>query len=276
MGAFIDLTNKEFGRLVVVSRAENRGTTTMWNCKCKCGNNCVVSATSLRSGATKSCGCLHRELVSARSSFDLVGKTFGRLTVVQKVGTDKHGNLLWKCICSCDDHGTVITTSAHLMSGHTQSCGCYKRDRSSEAHLKYDNPTDEYLAVHLFGGMKQRCYNPNDTRFTTYGGRGIRICDEWLRNPQLFADWAKSNGYRKGLSIERIDNNGPYSPDNCRFIQLEEQSTNRTTARLITVCGITQSVSQWAHAMKIDPGKLYYKTDKQISDMVSEYIKSNS
>ena len=142
MGAFIDLTNKEFGRLVVVSRAENRGTTTMWNCKCKCGNNCVVSATSLRSGATKSCGCLHRELVSARSSFDLVGKTFGRLTVVQKVGTDKHGNLLWKCICSCDDHGTVITTSAHLMSGHTQSCGCYKRDRSSEAHLKYDNPTD--------------------------------------------------------------------------------------------------------------------------------------
>lgn len=203
---------------------------------------------------------------------DLTGRVFGRLTVVERVGSDKYKNALWKCVCNCPSGKEVIVTSNHLLNGHTQSCGCYKRDRSSETHLKYKNPVSRYLAVRILGEMKDRCNNPNCKSYKNWGGRGIRICQEWLDNPQSFADWAIANGYRKGLSIERIDNNGPYCSENCKFIEIGEQSLNRRNVRLITYNGETKSITNWAYTIHTAPIKLYPLTDEQVIERIRKYF----
>lgn len=96
-----------------------------------------------------------------------------------------------------------------------------------------------------YNHMKERCSNPNDKRYNRYGGRGIRVCDEWLQDYNSFETWALNNGYKPGLSIDRIDNDGNYSPDNCRFVTLAENNQNRGTSRFFTYQGKTQNLAQW-------------------------------
>ena len=93
--------------------------------------------------------------------------------------------------------------------------------------------------------MKDRCGNPNDKRYHRYGGRGIKVCDEWLQDYNKFESWALENGYKPGLAIDRIDNDGDYSPENCRFITPAENNQNRCTSRFFTYNGKTQNLTQW-------------------------------
>lgn len=93
--------------------------------------------------------------------------------------------------------------------------------------------------------MKKRCYDPNDRRYDDWGGRGIRICDEWINNPESFVRWSIENGYREGLTIDRIDNNGNYCPENCRWVTISENNQNRRSSRYFTYMGKTQNLQQW-------------------------------
>jgi len=206
-----------------------------------------------------------------KSRADLSGKKFGRLTPINCVGKDKFNNAMWLCECECGC--TCVVSATHLITGHTKSCGCYKRARSSESHLKYDDKTEQYLAVHLFGSMKDRCYNPKCKSFGNWGGRGIKICDEWLKNPGEFAKWAVQNGYRKGLTIDRIDNDKGYSPDNCRWVTNAEQSVNKRNNRLISVNGVKKTVSQWANELGINKNNLYNKSDSAIVTYLCDRLK---
>lgn len=129
MGAFIDLTGKRFGRLVVLEKDVKHGKNWYWKCQCDCGNIVSVDGKSLRGGATKSCGCLNKELTRERGRktvIDLTGQTFGELTVIERAGSDHRGEALWLCQCSCGSQ-PIKVLSSNLRNGHTQSCGCIRR-----------------------------------------------------------------------------------------------------------------------------------------------------
>ena len=168
---------------------------------------------------------------------NLVGERFGRLTVVESVGVKNH-KAYWLCACDCGL--SVIATGNNLRSGNTKSCGCYRRETAAKrgkmntAHGEsHSNKTRLYG---IWSGMRQRCNNPNKDCYSLYGGKGVRVCAEW-EDYANFKKWAMANGYADNLSIDRIDSNGNYCPENCRWITRSENTArankNHTTRKVI-------------------------------------------
>lgn len=110
--------------------------------------------------------------------------------------------------------------------------------------------------------MKQRCYNPNDSRYKWYGAKGVKICDEWLEDPAAFVEWCEANGYRDGLTIDRIESTGDYTPENCRFITMSAQQRNRSSCKRISFNGETLSVQEWAEKLNIKASTLRARFNK--------------
>lgn len=104
----------------------------------------------------------------------------------------------------------------------------------------------------VFIHMKERCYDQTDRRYKDWGGRGITICQEWLDDVNRFVEWAINNGYKYGLSIDRIDNDKGYSPDNCRWVTLAENNQNRRDTRFYTINGVTKNMTQWCNIYSIN------------------------
>ena len=150
---------------------------------------------------------------------DLTGKQFGRLTVIERAPNNGK-RTMWLCRCSC---GTEKIINAHkLKSGNTVSCGCRRAEGLGD-FMRTHGMTETRL-YGIWSKMKGRCLCPTNESYNAYGGRGIRICDEWADDFMAFYNWAISNGYAETLSIDRIDNDGNYCPDNCRWITFEENA----------------------------------------------------
>lgn len=182
-----------------------------------------------------------------RKLIDLTGQRFGRLTVIGRSSTGKCHNVYWDCQCSCGKKVTV--RGDHLREGTIKSCGCLVLEISSEKATTHGKSHSRLYNTWLF--MRRRCGNCNDQAYPRYGGRGIEVCDEWKANFQSFYDWAISNGYRPELSIDRIDNDKGYSPENCRWATSSEQARNRRSNHLITFAGETHSMIEWAEIVDI-------------------------
>ena len=151
---------------------------------------------------------------------DLKGKKYNRWTVLS-LDRIENKKAYWLCQCECGKKKTICT--ANLKSGHSKSCGCLNREAKYKTHEKTNT-----RIYGIYNGIKTRCYNKNMNMYKYYGGRGIKMCDEWKNNFESFYQWSINNGYRDELTIDRIDVNKNYEPNNCRWIPMNEQHYNRT------------------------------------------------
>lgn len=188
---------------------------------------------------------------------DLTGQVFGRLTVLSFAFRDKNGNSRWNCLCDCGE-SKVVWASA-LNRGLTQSCGCHRRESSRERRTTHGKSGGKDATYNIWAGMIKRCSNPNAHGYSRYGGRGIKVCERW----QEFAAFLEDMGTKpKGYSIERLDIDKGYEPDNCTWIPKGEQSRNKSTSRRITANGQTMLLVDWAAQTGIHEATISSRIDK--------------
>lgn len=174
-----------------------------------------------------------------------IGVRYERLTI-QKFVKKERGHRYYSCSCVCGNIKVVRLSS--LKTGNTVSCGCYSKERTSkrskEVHTKHGLRRHPLYSV--WANMKDRCENSNCNGYVNYGGRGISVCPEWSADFTKFYEWATTvGGYKRGLTIERVDVNKGYYPENCIFANVPVQSRNRRNSRLITIDGVTKNWIDW-------------------------------
>lgn len=174
---------------------------------------------------------------------NLTGERFGKLVVIKTAGKTKNGAYLWQCKCDCGNE--IIANVGNLKNGHTKSCGCLRVDRCKTNFTKHG--LEHTRLYGIWSDMRLRCYDEKNIAYHRYGGRGITICDEWKNDVKAFYDWATANGYKDSLTIDRIDNDGNYCPENCRWATVKEQASNRRSNILVTHNGKTQTMKKWAN-----------------------------
>lgn len=196
---------------------------------------------------------------------NLTDKQFGRLKVIKKIGLNKQYKMVWLCQCVCGNFIKVV--SSNLLNGTTKSCGCLLSEKTIERNINRSNLYGATASTnnnikrlsHIYQGMKRRCYNKNNGDYNYYGGRGIKICKEWLNSKDGFInfyDWAINNGYEKTLTIERKDVNGNYSPKNCTWATMKIQGNNKRNNHIIKINNEYKTISEWSDTSNINYGTL--------------------
>lgn len=198
---------------------------------------------------------------------DLTGKRFGKLTVIERasnrVGKDNRSRVYWLCRCDCGNIKTIEASC--LIQGHTKSCGCLQKEASSKANSKH-RATDSRL-YNVWCAMKRRCTNKNVPEYPRYGGRGISVCDDWKNSFDSFRTWALSTGYNedapRGMcTLDRIDNDGNYCPENCRWVTQQEQMNNVCYNHRITYNGETHTIAEWSRIRNIPYSKILNRINR--------------
>lgn len=210
-------------------------------------------------------GC---DMSKAKDS-ETLGKTFGNLRALE-ITTSLKGKRAYRCLCSCGSK--FVATGTHLRSGNTTSCGCVGRSKTVERNTKHGlADTPEYTAWLM---TLQRCSNPNQRDYKHYGGRGIAVCDRW----RVFENFLKDMGRRpEGLTLERVDNSGPYAPGNCVWASRKAQASNTRRSRLLTFKGETMTLTQWAEALGLPPSTVKMRLNKlgySVEQALTKPIKS--
>lgn len=181
---------------------------------------------------------------------EMIGKRFGRLVVIEECGhqvkLSGQKMVVYKCKCDCGNQKIAIGSKLRL--GLIKSCGCLKAEQRVHGACRL---------AHIWNNMKARCYNPKSTSYKRYGMRGISVCDEWKEDYSKFEKWALEHGYSKELTLDRIDPDGNYCPNNCRWATQKEQQNNRRNTIHITYQSETHTIPEWSIITGIPVGTLY-------------------
>lgn len=180
---------------------------------------------------------------------DLTGQRFGRLSVVERKENNKHCNTMWLCQCDCGNEHIVC--GSNLRRGDTKSCGCFQREQTSMANYQHGHNCNYNISktYQTWQHIIQRCNNSNHTSYKNYGGRGINVCDRWLK----FENFLEDMGERPpNLTIDRVDNNEDYCKENCKWSTNKEQKRNTRRNILVTINGITKCLKDWCKIYKLN------------------------
>ena len=199
---------------------------------------------------------------------DLTGQKFNMLTVIERLPNNSANKVVWKCICDCGNTTTV--TTGNLKNGSVKSCGCLVHIGHTTTHGMGNTKL-----YGVWGAMKSRCNNHNSRQYINYGARGIRVCHEWNESFESFYKWAVNSGYRDGLTIERVDNNGNYCKENCIWATPKQQAQNRRSCYTFEYGGKKQNLAQWCEELRLDYKlihnrifKLHWSFDRAILEPV--------
>lgn len=191
---------------------------------------------------------------------DLTGQKYNRLTITSFSHRKGH-HYFWNCKCDCGNESVVNIRS--LKTGTTKSCGCWNKE--TRALRNTTHGMKDARIYHIHENMKQRCLNPKNDHYKDYGGRGIKICEEWLQFEAFYA-WAQISGYEESLTIDRKNNNGNYCPENCRWVSQKEQTKNKRSNVMLTLKGKTQCLAVWADDLEINYSTLRARKKNGWSD----------
>lgn len=248
-----DLTGFRSHYLIVLSEAprehfKNR----RWLCRCDCGSTTVVFHSNLVGGHTKSCGCAST-LMAPR--MDLTGQRFGRLVALSEASKTHPKSRRWFCQCDCGVRCSV--QQGNLLNNHTRSCGCLAKDTPQPSRRTHGcaRPGQKWPEYKIWTAMKTRCHSPSCPSYDRYGGRGIVVCTEWM----TFENFIRDMGRRPSPShtIERVNNEQGYSPDNCVWADRVTQQNNRRVNRRVTFNGETHTIAEWSRITGIPRAALY-------------------
>lgn len=192
----------------------------------------------------------------SRIDNSIIGKQFGRLTVIDFYDITDYGVTRWLCECNCPERNKRIVTRTNLVNGTTRSCGCYQREQTSIAtrhHGMYKT-----RLYNTWQNMRKRCEVPTNNRFEHYGGRGIAVCEDW-QSFENFRDWALDNGYNDDLTIDRKNNDENYCPENCRWVDQRAQQRNKRNTLYVEYCGDKRTIKEWAEIFNINYHTLRYR-----------------
>lgn len=187
---------------------------------------------------------------------NLIGKKFGRLTVVARGKNTSGGKTTWVCDCDCGKRKEKAVIAYDLESGKVQSCGCLHLENNKGRNITH-NQTGTRL-YRIWVSMHQRCRNPKNIAYKNYGGKGISVCDEWIEFV-AFSDWALSHGYADNLTLDRIDCEDGYSPNNCRWATMKVQQNNRRNNHKISIGGVCKTIAEWSDLSGIPRATLEWR-----------------
>ena len=186
----------------------------------------------------------------------LKGKKYGRLTVIEVAGKNKHGHTLMKCVCDCGNEKNVAI--GDLNCGSVSSCGCLgKENKTHLGKISRKHGMCNTRLYRIYKGMLGRCNNPNKSDYKYYGAKGVTVSKEWEENPKKFIEWSLNNGYRDGLTIDRIDVTKGYCSDNCRWIEFSKQATNKRNSVYLEYKGVRKPLVEWAKQLGVSQYVLY-------------------
>lgn len=182
---------------------------------------------------------------------NIIGNKYNKLTVLNFEKKELRKNrwrYFYKCQCECGK--IVVVNRDNIVSGKTKTCGCSRKEVNIKHNLCHSR------IYKIYNDMKKRCYNENSKSYKSYGERGIIICKEWLNDFINFYNWSIKNGYADNLSIDRIDVNGNYEPNNCRWATQKEQANNTRRNRYLTYKGETHTISEWSDIFNLKSGTI--------------------
>ena len=183
---------------------------------------------------------------------DLTGQRFGRWSVLERIGA-RGGKATWLCQCDCGNTKVVVGTL--VTRGNSRSCGCIRSENAKASRTTHGESKTRLFSIWV--NMRRRCEDPKVESYKNYGQRGITVCPEWKNSFITFRDWAYANGYSDDLSIDRINNDKGYSPDNCRWATVTEQTNNRRNVKQITFNGETHNIREWSDLTGISHEIIY-------------------
>lgn len=272
MSKIIDLTGQRYGRLVVEGIHDKKNGRIRLSCLCDCGNVIPVYKSNLLrdNGTIKSCGCVYLDELKTH-----IGERKDHLQILGVKQIGRKGRVVVRCDCGKEKYMTL----SQFYNKDVHSCGCVGIPKGKD-NPYYKHGMTKTRIFNVYRNMINRCYNPKDVSYVNYGARGITVCPEWLGDDGVirFSEWSFENGYdenapRGQCTLDRIESNGNYCPENCRWVSMIVQQNNKRNNNYYTIDGVTKTLSEWCREYNVENVQSVWRRIKNGMDVKTALTK---